>query len=100
MGYTVFRLAEFGGAPATPAIGQGFPDFKAALNARDDDVLAQLSARPAPPREINHVIIGPGAKGPRTVHPLVSFVGADVADNSPDLELADTAEWLRAIRQG
>ena len=99
MGYTVFRLAEFGGAPSIPAIGEGLPDFTAALNARDDDVLAQLSIRPAPPREINHVIVGPGANGPRTVHPIVSFVGADVTDNCPDLELAETAEWLRAIRQ-
>jgi hypothetical protein len=100
MGYTLFRLAEFGGAPSTPAIGDGYPDFAAAMSARDDDVLAQLSVRSAPPREINHVIVGPGVDGPRTAHPIVSFVGADIADNCPELELAETAEWLRAVHHG
>jgi len=99
MGYTLFRVAEFGRPPSTPAIGEVFPDFASALTARDGDVLAQLSACPAPPREIKHLIVGPGVDGPRTVHPIVSFVGADVADNCPEIELAETAAWLRSIRR-
>jgi len=100
MDYTLFRLEEFGSAPSTPAIGEGFPDFAAALTARDEDVLAQLSVRPAPRREINHLIVGPGVDGPLTAHPIVSFVGADVADNCPELELADTAAWLLGVHRG
>lgn len=99
MVYSLFRLAEYGDEPSAPSIGEGFPNFGAALTARDDDVLAQLSARPAPAREVNHLIVGPGAHGPRTAHPIVSFVGADVTDNCPELELAETAAWLRSVRR-
>ena len=100
MDYALFRLAEFGSAPSAPAIGDGFADFAAAMSARDDDVLAQLSVRPAPPREISHLIVGPGVDGALTAHPIVSFVGADIADNCPELEVAETAEWLRAVHHG
>ena len=76
-----------------------YDDFDAALRARDDDVIAQLDACPSPPREITHLIIGPGLAGPRTPHVLVTFAGVDSQHPDPEREVAGIARWLREIHQ-
>lgn len=75
-----------------------YPDFDTALATRDHDVIAQLTDRPAPPREISHVIVGPGQRGPRTRHPVVTFAGADSDDPDPAAEIATTERWLNDLR--
>ena len=98
MTYDLYRLHEFGAQATDPALGH-YPDFDAALGARDRDVIAQLRATPVPPREINHLIVGPGARGSRTEHPLTTFAGADVSHLDPAAEVAATKAWLEAIRR-
>jgi hypothetical protein len=98
MTYDLYRLHEFGAAATDPALGH-YPDFDAALDARDRDVIAQLRTAPMPPREMNHLIVGPGVRGPRTQHPLVTFAGTTVTDPDPAAEIAATATWLDAIRR-
>ena len=97
MTYQLYRIEHLGAAPTGPALG-AFPDFDAALTARDADVIAQLRGAPVPPREISHLVVGPGALGPRTPHPLVTFAGAEVTDPDPAGEIAATAAWLDAVR--
>jgi hypothetical protein len=95
--YLLYRQAEFGAPPATPPLGD-YRDFDAALTARDRDLIAQLSEQPAPPREISHLIVGPGLRGPNTEHPVVTFAGADVTDPDPGAEVTAVTDWLSAIR--
>jgi hypothetical protein len=98
MSYLLYRQAEFGAPPSTRPLGE-FHDFDAALAARDRDVIAQLAERPAPPREISHVIVGPGLRGPSTEHPVVTFAGAEFADTDPEGEVVAIAAWLDEIRR-
>lgn len=97
MSYQLYRTDHVGAAPDGPALGD-YPDFDAALAARDRDVLTQLRAQPVPPREISHVIVGPGPRGPHTGHPVVTFAGADVTDPHPAAEITAVAAWLSALR--
>lgn len=98
MPYLLHRIDRLGAAPTGTGLGE-FPDFDAALAARDADVLTQLQARPAPRREITHLIVGPGLAGPATQHPVITFAGVDVDDPNPDAELAETRRWLTALRR-
>ena len=97
MTYLLYRIEQ----PGSPSDGiplGDYPDFDAALAARDGDVVSQLADCPIPPRQISHLIVGPGLRGPRTEHPIVTFAGADVDDPDPAAEAAATRAWLDSIR--
>jgi hypothetical protein len=95
--YLLYRVEQLGSPPAGMPLGD-YPSFDTALAARDEDVIAQLAERPTPPREISHLIVGPGLRGPRTEHPIVTFAGADVDDPDPSAEASATEAWLESIR--
>jgi hypothetical protein len=97
MTYTLYRTERLGAGPAGAPLTT-FSDFESALAARDDDLLAQLERQPAPRREITHVIVGPGATGPQTEHPIVTYAGVDADDTDPAGDLAATRTWLDALR--
>jgi len=97
MAYQLYRIEQLGAPPSEPPLGQ-FRDFDGALAARDEDLLAQLDRCPAPPREITHLIVGPGVTGPRTEHPIVTFAGTEMDDPDPTVELEETRAWLNRIR--
>lgn len=97
MTYQLYRLDDTEPTLSRSPLGD-YRDFDTALAARDRDVIVQLTDRPAPPREIRHLIVGPGCRGPRTEHPVVTFAGADIDDPDPAAEIAATETWLHAIR--
>jgi hypothetical protein len=97
MTYHLYRAEHIDADPQAPSLGE-YDDFDAALAARDRDVIAQLERAPVPPREITHLIIGPGFRGRRTRHPLVTFAGTTVTDPDPAAEVAATAAWLDVVR--
>ena len=97
MTYELYRLEHFGDPTRGAAIATD-DDFDTLLAVRDRDVIEQLAATPTPPREFNHLIVGPGLRGARTEHPLASFAGADVDEPDPASEAATTAAWLDRIR--
>ena len=97
MAYLLYRIEQLGASPSDPPLGQ-FRDFDAALAARDEDLLTQLDHCPAPPREVTHLIVGPGVTGARTEHPIVTFAGAEVDHPGPTVELVETRAWLNRIR--
>ena len=97
MTYELYRIDDLDRAHLATRLGD-YPDFDTALATRDHDVIAQLTDRPAPPREISHVIVGPGRHGPRTKHPVVTFAGADVDQPDPAAEVTAIETWLHAIR--
>ena len=71
-------------------------DLESAVRARVEDVLAQLAANDGWLINAQHLIVGPGADGPSTVHSYVSEVGADPGDDkvpSPHNEAA-LRHWL------
>jgi hypothetical protein len=97
MTYELYRLEHFGSPTRGAVIATG-DDFDTVLAVRDRDVVEQLAAAPTPPREFNHLIVGPGLRGARTEHPLVTFAGAHVDHQEPAAEAAATAAWLNCIR--
>lgn len=73
-------------------------DLEAAVRARVEDVLAQLNANDGWLINAQHLIVGPGADGPATLHSYISEVGADPGDDtvpSPHNEAA-VRTWLLA----
>ena len=94
---------------AVPCGGDGAPQrrigrhraYEGALRARDEDVLDQLAARDGWYTLIEHVIVGPGLQGPRTVPQHATALGVDTAaDRLPNAEdLDDAAHWLATIHQ-
>lgn len=82
---------------ATRVVGD-FPDYRAALRARVDDVMAQLEVLGWTWTRAEHVIIGPGVDGPRTVHPACTEVGVDGADSRivTSAEVDGVRAWLLA----
>ena len=97
MTYQLYRTDEPDATSARARLG-AFADFDTALAARDRDVIAQLRAAPSPPREISHLIVGPGPHGPHTEHPLVTYAGIDVTDPDPTAQIDDVDAWLHALR--
>lgn len=97
MTYQLYRSDDIATAHLGARLGD-YPDFDTALDSRDRDVIAQLCDRPAPPREISHLIVGPGRQGPLTKHPVVTFAGTDADDPDPAAEITATERWLRVVR--
>jgi hypothetical protein len=76
-----------------------FADFDTALAARDDDLVAQLAATGGWYGQFDHVIVGPGLHGPRTVLTLAAAIGVDPGGcivPGPD-DLTEAREWLRRV---
>lgn len=75
--------------------------YDEALRARDEDVVDQLAARGGWYTLIEHVIVGPGLRGARTVHRHATALGVDPTAGrvpNPD-DLDDARQWLAAIRE-
>ena len=98
--YELLAVPAGAGEAAEQRIGR-YGTYDAALRARDDDVLDQLAARGGWYTPIEHVIVGPGLRGPRTAHRHATALGVDPAAGrvpSPD-DLDDARSWLIAIRE-
>ena len=73
-----------------------YDDYRIALRARVDDVLARLERNDGWWTRIEHVIIGPGLDGPQTRHELCTELGVDPADGRVPTraDLWDARDWL------
>jgi hypothetical protein len=93
-----YELQRVGTEMLQPTLLGHYPTYNEALCARDQDVLDQLEQAAGRRIELLHLIVGPGARGPRTAHQVACSVGqpttgpVDVA-----AELAATATWLSRI---
>jgi hypothetical protein len=75
--------------------------YDEALRARDEDVIEQLAGSGGWYTLIEHVIVRPGLRGPRTAHRHATALGVDPAAGrvpSPD-DFDDARSWLTAIRE-
>jgi hypothetical protein len=95
--YRLYRLAAPCDDPIDGDLLGVFPDFEAALDARDDDAVTLLADSGARPILACHTIVGPGAGGETTAHPVISSLGE--SGQSVDVEgvLAETRDWLRRV---
>jgi hypothetical protein len=100
---TPYELLEVmaGGQDASLRPVGRYQTYEDALRARDEDVLRELAARGGWYTLIEHVIVGPGLQGPRTVHRHATALGVDpTAGRVPNPEdLDDARRWLSAIRE-
>ncbi len=73
-----------------------YPGLPLALRARVEDVLALLVINDGWLIRAEHLIVGPGMRGPATVSAYVSEIGADPAsDRVPDpFDLEGSRRWL------
>ncbi len=95
-----YYLHQAGSDDHVPSPGRplgAYADFASALAERDQDVIRQLDAAGGQPVVITHLIVGPGLRGPATVHPVTSSVGQRGRVGDLSVLLADTAHWLATI---
>ena len=72
---------------------------RAALLARDRDILAQLEAAGGRRVELTHLVVSCGEAGPRTSQTLACSVGQPIGwPVNVSAELAETRRWLAALR--
>jgi len=99
--YQLIALGRPKAAPPTLAwrhLGH-YPALDEALQARVDDVLAQLAANDGWLVTVEHLVIGPGADGPATILGHITEIGADPNDDRvPDpYNEAGARRWLMAV---
>jgi hypothetical protein len=98
MTYRLYRLAKPNDNPADGILLGSFPAFDDALAARDDDTVELFAVTgPGELLSAHHQILGPGALGPATVHPVSTEIERATPTGRNDV--ADAREWLRAIHR-
>jgi hypothetical protein len=96
MSYQLYRVASPCADVSTGMLLGDYDTFDDALCARDDDT-AQLFEGTTPGQVLLacHQILGPGALGPATSHPVTSEMPRAAAGHDDDI--TDAREWLRRI---
>ena len=95
MSYRLYRLASPCDDPALGELLGVYPNFDAALEARDDDAVALLAEVEGRPMLACHTIVGPEDEAAH--HPVTSSLGAAGDDVDVDDVLADARAWLRDV---
>jgi hypothetical protein len=91
MTYQLYRLAENSEDRADSLPLGGYVTFAAAMTARDADTVRVFSV--TPPGQVmvvHHDIVGPGADGPFTTHPVSTAV-----ERRRHVDLDDDVEEIR-----
>jgi hypothetical protein len=96
MTYTLYRVADPSDDPTAGMRLGRYARFEDALEARDDDT-ARLFAATGPGQILvaHHQIVGPGALGETTAHPVST--GLPRSGAPTDEEVADARRWLEEI---
>jgi len=90
-----YQLHAVAGDDRLRLLGE-YNDYRSALHARVDDVLAQLERNDGWWTRIEHVIVGPGLEGPDSRHELCTELGVDPADGRvpTSADLREARDWL------
>lgn len=100
MTYRLFRVPDPDAAPVDGVHLGEFPDFEAALDARDDDVIQILAARDDGQRMlVCHRIVGPDEYSDEQQHPVISELDSPTASADREHALDETRRWLAQIHK-
>jgi hypothetical protein len=95
--YRLYRLAAPCDDPIDGDLLGVFDTFTDALDARDDDAVTLLESLDGHPMLACHTIVGPGAGGELTSHPVTSSLGDDQRGEPLQERLEQTRHWLRQV---
>jgi hypothetical protein len=99
MHYRVFRVPDPDASAADGVYLGTFPDFDAALVARDDDAVRVLAAEDDGSRVlVCHRIVGPDDGAHEREYPVLSELERPVDPGDAQRGLAETRRWLAQIR--
>lgn len=98
MTYRLYRLTNAQDPARDGLLLGSFADFDTALAARDEDTVRLFSITgPGQIMQAHHRILGPGAQGAATEHPVSTEI--ERALTAGDQQLAETRAWLTAIHR-
>jgi hypothetical protein len=99
MSYRLYRLAQGSDDLTSDGVLLGtFENFELALAARDEDTVRLFAVTGAGQvLHAHHQILGPGARGPVTAHPVVTEIERSAACDLR--EVADARVWLESIHR-
>jgi hypothetical protein len=96
MTYTLYRVDDPTGDPLNGVAIGDYASFEAALDARDDDTARLFSTTgPGLVLTAHHQIVGPGALGEATAHPMTTSLPRST--QAAVAEVEDARRWLRQI---
>jgi hypothetical protein len=96
MTYRLYRLTRANGPLAEGMLLGSFNGFDEALAARDADTVELFSwTRAGQVLQAHHQILGPGSRGPATVHPVSTEIVRSPRGDPADI--TDAQAWLAAI---
>jgi hypothetical protein len=99
MAYTLYRVADPTDDPTLGVRLGRFATFEDAIEARDDDTTRLFAATgPGETLVAHHQIVGPGALGHSTPHPLST--GLPRSNAPRDGDVAEARRWLTEIHRG
>jgi hypothetical protein len=98
MSYQLYRRVDSAGTSPDAVLLGAYEDFVAALAARDADTVALFAATPTGVvMLVRHDIVGPGAHGPSTIHPVTTAAERrDVRELDAIDEMRDWLEHIHA----
>lgn len=98
--YRLFASPPDGERDAWQFLGR-FASYEAALLVRDEDVVRQLIEAGGWYVEVDHVILGPGLRGPETEHRLAAGVGIPPGPGTQPTQsdLDQTRHWLAQLHR-
>jgi hypothetical protein len=96
--YQLYRLAASTDDASDGVLLGSFDDFDAALAARDTDTVELFSKTgPGLVLHAHHQILGPGALGPVTTHPVSTAI--ERSESADPREVHETRDWLATIHR-
>jgi hypothetical protein len=96
MGYLLYRLADVVDRAAGSVLLGDYEAFEDALSARDEDTVRLFAATsPGEVMLVRHDIVGPGANGPATFHPVTTAVERDGRTDRSEID--EVRGWLTRI---
>lgn len=97
MSYRLYRVADPCGDITDGTLLGEYDTFDAALDARDDDTAAMFGdTTPGHVLRACHQIVGPGALGHDTPHPVTSELPRPVGNRGAD-DVEEARQWLHHI---
>jgi hypothetical protein len=96
MSYQLYRRVDLLNDRSDAVLLGAYEEFAAALAARDEDTVALLAATDAGEvMVVRHDIVGPGAHGTSTTHPVTTAL--ERQDSTDRDELTEVRDWLTRV---
>jgi hypothetical protein len=96
MSYQLYRRTDGIDSDAGSVLLGQYADFEEALTARDEDTVRLFeTTMPGEVMMVRHDIVGPGASGPTSFHPVTTAIERRTLNDAAEID--EVRGWLKRI---